>query len=100
MYNFGTTTEPDPDLLAMVRPSTLRSIENYVQHGVCGDFLTAVADNNLREALGRADDDNRRSIREIVMVFYNYCPIDCWGSPEKRQAWQSHRGLSGLQEAA
>lgn len=52
--------------------------------------------NNLREALGRADHANQRSLKEIVMVLHNYCPGNCWGSPENVREWASHRGLQGL----
>jgi hypothetical protein len=97
-FNFGDVADAlDPDLLAAVRPDVLKSISLYVHHGVdLGDFLTAVAENNLSEALGRADEYNRPTVFDIVRIFYNYCPSDCWGSRKKRIAWQTAGGLKGL----
>jgi hypothetical protein len=98
-YNFGSLSEDyDANILTAIRPDMLAAIERYVQYGIAGDFLSAVIDNNLREALGRADSDNRRALREIVQVFYNYCPGDCWGSRENRQQWQARGGLSGKEK--
>jgi hypothetical protein len=61
-----------------------RWIENRIKPG---DFLTAVIENNLAEALGRADEDNRAAIFKIVSWWYNEAPSPCWGSPEKVKAW-------------
>lgn len=97
-YNFGSLGDHyDEDLLRAVNPVILDSIERYVQTGCgVGDFLTAVLDNNLREALGRADDYNLHTIHEIVKVLYNYCPGSCWGCPKNRKSWQMQQGLQGI----
>ena len=64
------------------------SIDRYATKRIpTGDFLKAVLENNLREALGRADDDNLRDIHEIVMYCHNKIPGLCWGSPEKVKKW-------------
>ncbi len=98
-YNFGSLEDHyDESILGAIRPDMLKSIERYVQHGIAGDFLAAVIDNNLREALGRADADNTYALKQIVQVFYNYCPSDCWGSRENRQQWQARGGLSGKEK--
>ena len=52
-----------------------------------GGFLQAVICNDLKEAFGRADEDNTRAMKEIVSWFYNEAPSDCWGSREKMEAW-------------
>ena len=63
-------------------------IRLYVEHGVQpGSFLSAVIQNNLSEAVGRADDENLKNIPAFVAYFYNECPSNCWGSPEKMQSW-------------
>ena len=64
------------------------SFDRYVSHGILpGGFLTAVLENNLTEAVGRADTHNLANIRGIVAYAYNEIPADCWGSPEKIDVW-------------
>lgn len=53
-----------------------------------GDFLRSVLENNLMEAMGRADSYNRASLWEICGYVYNQLPSECHGSPEKFRAWQ------------
>lgn len=73
----------DNSIRYAVRPDTLQAIFRYAFYGrPVGDFLKAVIANNLSEAMGRADADNRRALHAIVKVFYNYCPGGCWGGPE------------------
>lgn len=48
-----------------------------------GSFLTAVLSNDLREACGRADEDNVRALHAYVYFLYNYAPGDSWGSYDK-----------------
>ena len=49
--------------------------------------MRAVLENNLTEALGRADDTNQRTIKEIVSFIYSCLPSNCWGSREKVEKW-------------
>ena len=72
-------------------PERMRGgIERYINHGVPpGDFLTAVICNDLRDACGRADDENRYLLWDYVLFFHNEAPSSCWGSPEKMRAWIS-----------
>ena len=63
-------------------------ITRYVEQGIPpGDFLTAIIENNLSEAIGRADDENMANIPAYCAYFYNEAPSPCWGSPAKRRAW-------------
>jgi len=97
-FNFGNPADAlDPAIMQRVSPDISAAISRYVHTG-CegGDFLTAVIENDLREAVGRADDYNLETIHEIVKIFYNYCPSKCWGSRKKRIAWQTAGGLKGL----
>jgi len=55
--------------------------------GGVGDFLTAVLENNLMEAVGRADHINKQLLPEICMYVYNEMPSTCHGSPEKVKLW-------------
>ena len=67
-------------------------IERWIKNGILpGDFLTAVLNNDLKEACGRADDVNRRCLFNYIDFFYNYAPSQCWGSPAKVAAWADAR---------
>lgn len=65
-----------------------KAIDRYVNdHTPTGGFLQAVLENNLRESFGRADEEAREQLFEIVSYCYNHIPSNCWGSPEKVEAW-------------
>ena len=60
----------------------------YVEYGIKpGDFLTAIIRNDLKEAVGRADEENMRNLPAYVAYFYNEVPSPAWGSKEKMEAW-------------
>lgn len=64
------------------------SVRKYIEDGrPVGDFLTAVFENNLKEAFMRADDINTSKMKDIVGFMYNHAPSPCWGSPEKVAEW-------------
>ena len=64
------------------------SLERYLNNGIMpGGFLTACLENNLREALGRADEFNRATIFNIVHYLHNYIPSSAWGSPDHIEYW-------------
>ena len=72
----------------------------YLRHGQQpGHFLMAVLSNDLTEACGRADEENRPLLYEYVYLLYNYAPTEAWGSPEKVRAW-IERGRAARAEAA
>jgi hypothetical protein len=52
-----------------------------------GSFLLAVLRNDLKDAVGRADEISSRHFAEILGFLYNYAPGPCWGSPEHVEAW-------------
>ena len=55
-------------------------IVRYYENGIPpGGFLSAVIDNNLREAAGRADAQNQQALIGYVTWFYNYAPGGTWG---------------------
>ncbi len=61
----------------------------YIEQGIPpGGFLTAVIENDLVEACGRADHINKRKLTDIVSWFYNVAPSNCWGSPRNFQLWR------------
>lgn len=60
----------------------------YIRQGIPpGDFLQAVLRNDLRQAVGRADDTNRHCLPAYVTYLYSMAPAACWGSPENVAAW-------------
>lgn len=82
-----------------VKQSTIDTINNYVKKGwPPGGFVTAVLANDLMEALGRADLENRQAIFEICEYVYNDIPGACHGSPDIVQAWVKRGGLEGIQK--
>jgi hypothetical protein len=68
-----------------MRGAMLRWIENGINPG---SFLTAVLENNLLEAYGRADYINQQRMKDYMQYLYNYAPSGCWGSPEKVAKWK------------
>lgn len=52
-----------------------------------GSFLEAVLCNDLKGAVGKADDFNIRNIPAYVAFLYNHAPSDCWGSRDKYLKW-------------
>ena len=52
-----------------------------------GHFLTAVLENDLKEAVSRADHRNMKVIPAYVSYLYNHAPGNCWGSKEAVDEW-------------
>jgi len=60
----------------------------YIEHRVMpGDFLQAVLANDLKDAVGRADNTNINILHVYVTFLYNEAPAKCWGSREAIAAW-------------
>ena len=67
-------------------------ITRYIEKGVPpGDFQTAIIENNLEAACGRADEENLRNIPAYVAYFYNNAPANCWGYKGAVEAWGEKR---------
>jgi hypothetical protein len=63
-------------------------LTRYLLYGVStGGFLHAVIDNDLKEAVGRADDVNILAIPNIVRFLYNAAPSQAWGRKGAHDAW-------------
>ncbi len=64
----------------------IRYFENQIPPG---NFLTAVLENDLMEAFGRADITNQDAMRSYVMWLYNAAPgrPNGWSSPEAIREW-------------
>ena len=80
------TTDTGPPL------EVIQSLERYRDdHIPTGGFLEAVLSNDLKEALGRADRQNRDALFEIVRWVYNYMPMTACGSKEAVANWLASR---------
>jgi len=65
----------------MIPERTIHSLKLYSEHKCQpGGFLTAVLQNDLFAAMGRADTENKQALPDIVTYIYNEMPGDCWGS--------------------
>ena len=68
----------------MIDKNIKDSLSRYVEQGIKpGSFLTAVLENDLMEAMGRADAINRYNLYDICTYIYNELPGRMWGNPEK-----------------
>lgn len=73
----------------------MKGIERYVEERILpGDFLQAIICNDLKETIGRADDENLRNIPAYVAFFYNETPATCWGSEIKMNNWLDQKEQS------
>jgi hypothetical protein len=71
---------------------TMKALSRYINDKIpTGGFLEAVLSNDLKEACGRADENNQRVLPEIVAFLYNEAPGTCWGSPERVKQWLNRR---------
>ena len=64
------------------------AVVRYMEEGIPpGSFLSAVINNDLREACSRADDTNKLALHSYVMWFYNWAPVGTWGHPDAVRDW-------------
>ncbi len=70
-------------------PDHLReSLNAYIEQGrPTGGFLQACIENDMKEAFGRADENNLLIIPAIVGYLYNEAPQGCWGYKGAFTAW-------------
>ncbi len=79
----------------LIEPRFKESIDRYIEYGVpTGGFLEAVMSNDLREAVGRADEYALENIPHIVAYLYNDTPMGCWGSRENVQSWLGRESIA------
>lgn len=80
-------------------------IPDYMREGIAayitrgrpmGGFLTAVFENDLMEACGRADDNNLRNLPAYSAYLYNEAPRGCYGSKAAVANWIRCGGLEGI----
>lgn len=83
----------------MIPENIKQTIDLYVQKGVpTGSCTEAILSNDLFDAFGRADQDTRAAMFEIVSYIYNNCPSGCHGGREIYSAWLKAGGLQGMEK--
>ena len=76
-----------------MRENIRQALDKYAAEGrPIGGFLAAVLSNDLMNAIGRADEENRRDLFEICAYVYNDLPAPCHGSREKVREWLHREG--------
>lgn len=82
-----------------IRENMKSSIIEYLIHGrPVGGFLRAVLENNLVEAAGRADEDNRKHLFEYAGIMYNVMPMGSWRDKARVDAWIENGGIIGQEK--
>ena len=80
---------------SLIPEHMIGGLRRYIEFGIePGGFLEAVLCNDLKNAVGRADNTNKHRLNDYIMFLYNFAPSDWRGSPEKYQAWIDRRGLN------
>lgn len=82
-WNDARAIERVPEHL---RDGLLRYLDLHIRPG---HFLTAVLENDLREAMGRADIGSRAGLFDLVGYLYNKAPGGAWGSKQAVKLWLS-----------
>lgn len=76
------------ELRSIVPPLALEALERYRDHHIpTGSFLQAVLENNLLEAINRADPDSLQALPAICRFVHHQLPLLSHGSPAKVTAW-------------
>ena len=84
-----------PDYSKIPVPYMESGVRRYIEHGQpVGDFLTALFNNQLQQAVCQADKENLAALRDWVIWLHWKAPTACHGSPEKTKAWMKSGGLS------
>lgn len=82
------------DDYADLRPQLKESLDRYAKdRRRTGGFLQCVLENNLFEAVSRADATSVEQLPLIVRYIYNELPIACWGSAERVGNWLKSSGF-------
>ena len=61
-----------------------------------GSFFTAIINNDLVGAFGRADNNNARLMSVYAAWLHNKAPHGSWGSEETLERWSELGGLLGI----
>jgi hypothetical protein len=81
----------------MIPAITVEALQRYLEHGINpGSGLTAVLEGNLFGAFSTLDEENIRSLREIVEVIGSKFPGDSYGSRFNVENWKKDPGLRAV----
>jgi hypothetical protein len=84
-----------------VRINIVEGLNRYAVDRIpTGSFLRAVLENDLKEAVARADGFNAPVISHIVTLCYNELPNAAWGSPSRVLDWLTRKGEAAKPVAA
>ena len=79
--------QPDANL-ELIPEHCRDSLIAYIEYGrPVGDFLAAVICNDLRGAIGRADEVNLPRLKDYITLLYQYVPSECWGNGHRYSDW-------------
>lgn len=71
-----------------MRADVKASLDNWAERAwMPGDFLRAVLENDLMQAINRADAYNLGTIAQITRYIYTNLPGGCHGSPDRVRVW-------------
>jgi hypothetical protein len=60
---------------ANIPSQLIYNLEQFLRHGYYpGDFLASVLNNDLKEAIGRADNESLKELRNLVSLIRNHFP--------------------------
>jgi len=88
----GNIYSPPPFLYMRLPEDLQTSVARWIEEGNAYDlpgFMVACLQNNLMDAVARADNANFQRLPDIMRWIYCNAPIDCWGSKEKFENWRS-----------
>ena len=75
---------------------TRPGMKRWVEHGeVPGNFLTAVLENKLMQAVSYADPVNIKKLPAYASFLFNHAPAGCWGSEKRVLEWAKSGGWLG-----
>lgn len=82
------TAQRFPGIAYDVPDHTRKALELWINEGqMPGDFVRSVLENDLRNAVTRADFMNAPRLKGIIDFLNMEAPSPCWGSKEKVETW-------------
>ena len=82
------------DGLTQIPEHMRASMVRYILLGIRpGNFLTAVLQGDLFDAVAKADETNRIQFHNYVRFLHNYAPGNCYGDTSLIIAWAAKGGF-------
>lgn len=73
-----------------------QALKDYIEHGwQPGSFLTSMLQNDIYNAVWKADHINEGAISDWVKFLQWYIPTECFGNEEKVRDWIARGGYLG-----